>query len=85
MASVAARALCHCSSAAPGASRRRSAHQVAPCPVPSAPLTCAHPVVQKQALEGRVRMLTANISSLYDTAKLELQRKTDEIGELRAQ
>ena len=40
---------------------------------------------QKQALEARARVLTTNISSLYDTAKLELQRKADEIKELRDQ
>eukprot|EP00887_Chlorella_sp_A99_P000664 scaffold5.g664.t1 len=40
---------------------------------------------RNRELEAQVAVLTTNISSLYDTAKLEIQRRVDEIRELREQ
>ena len=45
---------------------------------------CLHiPPLQNGQLSERCAALTANISCLFNTAKLELQRKDDAIKELR--
>ena len=54
--------------------------------LPPPPASCLHPPaspLQNGELSERASSLTANISSLYSTAKLELQRKDLEITELR--
>lgn len=50
---------------------------------PSGPLACTLQLPQNGALSERASTLTANISSLYNTAKLELARKDAQIRELR--
>jgi hypothetical protein len=42
-----------------------------------------HAYLQNGELDARCATLTANISALYNTAKLEIQRKDAEIKELR--
>ena len=46
-------------------------------------LTARPPALQRDELSERAATLSTNISCLYNTAKLELQRKDSEIQELR--
>jgi hypothetical protein len=53
------------------------------CPQQTSAAVCFTVQWQNGELSERCSTLTANISALYNTAKLELQRKDGEIKELR--